>query len=70
MTTQQEKAIRQAVADCFLSEGSYEDLKRLADGKRPHNEVTMWEPLEDMPYKEILDAVDSAVRHVLKAMRG
>lgn len=62
------KAIQQAVADIFLSKGSYDDLERLANGSAPHDDVIFWQPFEyGWSYEDILEQVDTAVNNIINS---
>jgi|SanBayMetagenome_1026888.scaffolds.fasta_scaffold164133_2 hypothetical protein len=70
MTEQQEQAIRQAVADIFLTKGTYEDLQRLADGTRPHGEVWVWQEFEHWAYDDLLEQVDNAITNIINSIKN
>lgn len=69
MTEQQEQAIRQAVADIFLTQGTYEDLQRLADGTKPKGEVWVWQEFVHWSYDDLLEQVDNATDHIINAIK-
>ena len=70
MNNKQQMAIRQAITDIFLTEGTYEDLESLAHGSSK-GQVTPWEPFEyGFTYDELLDQIDTAVTNVINAINA
>lgn len=63
MDTKEQK-LRQAIADIFLSYGTYEDLEKIASGEEPSDDVSIWSPFEMYDYDTILDIVDKAYENI------
>jgi hypothetical protein len=63
MDTKEQK-LRQAIADIFLSFGTYEDLEKCASGMTPSDDVVIWEPFEMYDFDTILEIVDNAYENI------